>query len=253
MHDVCAMGDDAPFAGKAILIAGCCQDLTEAAARLFARQGAERILIGGRSIERGQAVAAILSAAGCEAEFLPADFAKLDDCAALIAAADQAFGRIDVVVFSAGTLTPRSNLEVPVEQFDHMIAINLRAPFFLMAGAAKVMRREAVPGTMVAVFGLPSEGDASPAAYDAAQGGLAALARRFAADWHDDGIRVIGLDAGGCAAVYQPGSTLSVEPARDPRSPQDVAAALVSLAADPAAPPSGSIVHVDQVGLFAPA
>ena len=65
------------------------------------------MLIGGRAIEQGQAVAAIISAAGCEAHFQPTDLTKLEDCAALIAKADEAFGRLDAVIFSAG-MVPRA-------------------------------------------------------------------------------------------------------------------------------------------------
>ena len=69
---------------------------------MLAQRGADGVLIGGRGVEQGQAVAAIISAAGCEAHFQPTDLTKLDDCAALIAKADQAFGRIDAIIFSAG-------------------------------------------------------------------------------------------------------------------------------------------------------
>ncbi len=69
---------------------------------MCAQHGAAGVLIGGRGVEQGQAVAAIISAAGCAAQFQPTDLTKLDDCTALVAKADQAFGRIDAVIFSAG-------------------------------------------------------------------------------------------------------------------------------------------------------
>jgi NAD(P)-dependent dehydrogenase (short-subunit alcohol dehydrogenase family) len=129
MRDRYADGADASLAGKVVLIAGGCQDVSEAAARVFAKRGAEGLVLGGRYAERGQAVAAIVSAAGCPAEFLPTDFTKLEDCAALITEADKVFGRIDVVIFAAGMVAPRAGVEQLADYFDQLVAVNQRAPF----------------------------------------------------------------------------------------------------------------------------
>ena len=142
MRDMRARAERPRFAGKVVLISGCGQDLSEATARLCAQHGAAGVLLGGRGVEQGQAVAAIISAAGCPAQFQPTDLTKLDDCAALVAKADEAFGRIDVVIFSAGMLPPRAAVETLADQFDHLFAVNVRAPFFLMRRAAEVMQRD---------------------------------------------------------------------------------------------------------------
>jgi NAD(P)-dependent dehydrogenase (short-subunit alcohol dehydrogenase family) len=256
MQDVHVMSGEGPLAGKVVLIAGCSQDVCEATARLFAQRGAEGLLIGGRGIEQGQAVAAIISAAGCPAEFLPADFTKLDDCAALVAKADQVYGRIDLVIFAAGMVAPRSGQEPLTEQFDHIVAINLRAPFFLMLAAARLMQRDTTPGTMMTVLGMPAGGDpVALAAYETSQGGLAALTRSFAAGLVEEQIRVIGLDLGGCDALGDgavTGAMFSGEPRRPSRTPQEIAGALALLAAEPARAETGSIVLIDQLPPTAP-
>lgn len=237
------MGEPPSFAGKVVLISGCGQDLSEATARLCAQHGAAGVLLGGRGVEQGQAVAAIVSAAGCPAHFQPTDLTKLDDCAALVAKADQAFGRIDVVVFSAGMLPPRTNLESLADQFDHLFAVNVRAPFFLMRRAGEVMQREATPGVMVTIVGLPGAGDPPVvASYDAAQAALARLTASFAADGAIDSIRVLGLDV--CALPGTPADRLM--------SPQAIATAIARLASDHCPVASGSVVPVDQL-LAAPA
>ncbi len=252
MRDMHVIGEDAALAGKVILIAGSCQDVSEATARLFARCGAEGLLIGGRHAERGQAVAAIISAAGCPAAFVPTDFAKLEDCAGLIAEADKVFGRVDVVIFAAGMVAPRAGAEQLVEHFDHIVAINQRAPFFLMLGAAKLMQRDERPGTMVTVLGVPGEGEPLPvAAYEASQGALAAMTRSFAAGLVDYQIRVLGLDLGGCDALADSadgaGPALAVRPPQPSLRPQEIAGALALLVADPDHPPAGLIVPIDQL------
>jgi NAD(P)-dependent dehydrogenase (short-subunit alcohol dehydrogenase family) len=238
MQDMASRGGSPAFADKVVLISGCGQDLSEAAARLCAHHGAAGVLIGGRGVEQGQAVAAIVSAAGCPAQFQPTDLTKLDDCAALVAKADQAFGRIDVVIFSAGMLPPRTNLETLADQFDHLFAVNVRAPFFLMRRAIEVMQREAAPGAIVTVVGLPGAGERPlVAAYDAAQAGLARLTWSFAAEGAHAAIRVVGLDVSAA-----PGAA-----AERPVPLPAVAGAIAALAADHATFASGSVLPIDDL------
>jgi NAD(P)-dependent dehydrogenase (short-subunit alcohol dehydrogenase family) len=238
MRDMRGMGEPPSFAGKVVLISGCGQDLSEATARLCAHHGAAGVLLGGRGVEQGQAVAAIISAAGCPAHFQPTDLTKLDDCAALVAKADQAFGRIDVVVFSAGMLPPRTNLDTLADQFDHLFEVNVRAPFFLMRRAGEVMQREATPGVMITIVGLPGAGDPPlVASYDAAQAALVRLTASFAADGVIDSIRVLGLDV----------STLPDARADRVLPPQAIATAIALLAADDCPVPSGSVVPVEEL------
>ncbi len=249
MRDRHAIGEEGSLAGKVVLIAGSAQDVSEATARLFAKRGAEGLLLGGRYAERGQAVAAIISAAGCPAEFLPTDFTKLEDCAALVAEADKVFGRIDVLILAAGMVAPRAGVDQLSDYFDQLGAVNQRAPFFLMLRAAELMQRDERPGTMITVLGVPGEGEPLPiAAYEASQGGLAAITRSFAAGLVDYQIRVLGLDLGGCEAL---GGTVignGLAPAARPtHTPQEVAGALALLAADPEQPPAGSILAIEEL------
>ena len=252
MRDRFANSEATSLEGKVVLIAGGCQDISEAAARLFAKCGAEGLLIGGRYAERGQAVAAIVSAAGCPAEFLPTDFTKLEDCAALIAEADKVFGRIDVLIITAGMVAPRTGVEQLADYFDQLVAVNQRAPFFLMLRAAELIQRHQRPGLMVTVLGMQGEGEPLPlAAYEASQGALAAITRSFAVGLVDYQIRVLGLDLGGCEALVD--SPIASGPAQAARSahpclkPQEIAAALALLAADPEQPPAGTIVPIEEL------
>jgi NAD(P)-dependent dehydrogenase (short-subunit alcohol dehydrogenase family) len=238
MRQLHAMADQPLFAGKTVLVTGCGQEVSEATARMLAQRGADGVLIGGRAIEQGQAVAAIISAAGCEAHFQPTDLTKLDDCAALIAKADEAFGRLDAIIFSAGMVASRGHPESPAEQLDHLHAVNVRAPFCLMRRAADLMRRAACPGTMINVLGLPADG-APPliAAYQASQWALASLTASFAGAWAGDGIRVLGLDV----TVAPPG------PADARAEVQAITSAIALLATDPQAATSGAVVEVGRL------
>lgn len=88
--------------GKVAIVTGGSQGLGEAIAREFAARGAAGLLLTGRNRERGQAVAASLTAAGCNARFHAADLADLDAVRRIVPAAEQAFGRLDILVNAAG-------------------------------------------------------------------------------------------------------------------------------------------------------
>lgn len=238
MHELSTMAEQPLFAGGTVLVTGCGQELSEACARMLARHGAAGVLIGGRALEQGQAVAAIISAAGCEALFQPTDLTKLEDCAALVAKAAEAFGGLDVVVFTAGMAAPRGHPESAAEHLDHLHAVNVRAPFCLMEAAGELMERSGAPGVVINVLGLP--GDDDPllfAAYQAAQCALASLTASFADAWAAAGIRVMGLDA--TAVTCGPG---------DARAQlQAITAAIARLATDPEVAPTGTVVEIERL------
>jgi NAD(P)-dependent dehydrogenase (short-subunit alcohol dehydrogenase family) len=235
MHE---LGDQPLFAGRTVLVTGCGQELSEATARMLARHGAAGVLIGGRGLEQGQAVAAIISATGCEALFQPTDLTKLEDCAALIAKADEAFGALDAVVFSAGMAAPRGSSEGPAEHLDHLHAINVRAPFCLMRRAAELMQRGATPGIMINVLGLPGGDDPLLfAAYQAVQSALARLTASFADAWAADGIRVMGLDV----------TTVACGSGDTRASLQEITGAIAQLATGPQVAPPGTVVGVERL------
>ena len=73
-------------------------------------------------------------------------------------AAVRAFGRVDVLV-NAAAITDRGTLvDTSPELFDTMFAVNVRAPFFLMQDAAKVMIREKIEGAMVNILSMSAHG-----------------------------------------------------------------------------------------------
>src|SRR5205823_5944054 len=130
-------------------VTGGTQGLGEAIARLFAERGAAGIVICGRNAERGAAVAKDLSENGCRAEYVQADLADLNQTCAVMAAADRVFGRVDTLVNAAGITDRGTVFDTSPELFERMMAVNLRAPFFLMQDAATIMRRERIAGTIV--------------------------------------------------------------------------------------------------------
>ena len=183
--------------GKVAVVTGGTQGLGEAIARLFAARGAAGLVICGRQSDKGEAVAADLAGQGCRTVFVRADLGAVDDARAVIAAAERAFGRVDALVNAAGITDRGTIFDTSPELFDRMVAVNLRAPFFLMQEAAKLMRRERVEGAMVNILSMSARGGQpflTP--YSMSKGALATLTKNAAFSLMPWRIRVNALNIG---------------------------------------------------------
>jgi NAD(P)-dependent dehydrogenase (short-subunit alcohol dehydrogenase family) len=182
--------------GRIVLVVGGTQGLGAGIARAAAREGATLVLAG-RNAERGEQVAAELTAAGTDASYVPADITDVGQAVAAVETTVSRHGRIDSLVNSAGLTTRGSLLDTTEELFDQHVAVNLKAPFFLMQAAVGDMRRRGAPGTIVNVISIDSHGgQAFLAPYVAAKAGLAGLTRNAAHAHRWDRIRINGLNIG---------------------------------------------------------
>ena len=185
------------FAGQYAVVTGGTQGMGEAVARLFAARGAAGLVICGRNKAQGEAVAGSLSKTGCKTLYVEADLAKVEDCRKIIATADKAFGKLHVLANCAGYTDRGTILDTSPELFDQMFAVNVRAPFFLMQDAIKIMRRERIEGAIVNLITMSSYGG-QPfiTAYCASKGALVTLTRNVAFAVMRERIRVNGLNVG---------------------------------------------------------
>ena len=183
--------------GKVAVVTGGSQGLGETVARLFAERGAAGLVICGRNGANGERVAEEISATGCPTHFVKADLAKVADCKRVIAEADRLFHRVDVLV-NAAALTDRGNIfDTTEERYNEIFDVNVRAPFFLIQGAALIMRREKLQGSIVNIQSMSAHGG-QPfiTAYCASKGALATLTRNVAHSLLKFRIRVNGLNIG---------------------------------------------------------
>ena len=183
--------------GRVAIVTGGTQGLGEEIASLFVERGAKGLVICGRNADKGKAVAERLTQRGCRTEYVKADLGVLEDCRKVVAAADAAFGRVDVLVNVAG-LTDRGTIwDTSPELFDRMFAVNVRAPFFLMQDSLKIMRREGIRGSVVNILSMSAHGGQSfISAYCGSKGALATLTKNVAFSVMRHGIRVNGLCIG---------------------------------------------------------
>jgi NAD(P)-dependent dehydrogenase (short-subunit alcohol dehydrogenase family) len=252
----------AQFDGKVAVITGGAQGLGAAVAALMAERGAKGIVICARSKEKGEAKARELSeTTGTQVHFVAADLSRVEDCRAVIAAADAQFGRVDILVNAAATTDRGTLLDTDPELFDRMFATNVRAPFFLMQEAVRLMKREGIEGAIVNICSMSAlAGQPFIAAYCASKGALATLTQNTAYGLLRNRIRVNGLNLGWMASdgedriqrEYHGASAtwLSDAAAEQPFGrlidPKEAARAVAFLASGESGLMTGSMVNYDQ-------
>lgn len=247
--------------GKVAVVTGSTQGLGAAIVRQFAAAGAEGIVTCGRSAGKGERVAKdIAESHGIPVKFVQADLESLEDCGAIIAAADDAFGRVDVLVNAAG-LTDRGNLlNTSPGLFDRMMAVNVRAPFFLMQHAVKIMIREGIAGSIVNIGSTSARaGQPFLAPYSTSKGALSTLTRHAGYALMRNRIRVNQLDIGWMNSDHE--RKIQAEESGDPEfidrvaatlpfgrllDPAEVARAVAFLASDDSGMMTGSVIQFDQ-------
>jgi len=129
------------IAGKIVVITGASSGLGEASARFLCAQGAS-IVLGARRVDRMQALAGELNGRGGKALALKTDVTHREQVQALVDAAVQTYGKIDVMINNAG-LMPQSPLErLKVDDWDRMIDVNIKGVLYGIAAALPYMKRQ---------------------------------------------------------------------------------------------------------------
>ena len=255
------MTDLHSLAGKFAVVTGGTQGLGEATARLFVERGAAGIVIVGRNTERGTAIAEELSSKGCRVVYRQADLLSVADCRKAIAAADEAFGKLHILV-NVAALTERGSVwDTSPELFDRMMAMNARAPFLLMQDAIKLMERNKIAGSIVNVSSVSSYGSVPMlTVYAASKAALNILTKNAAYSVMRHRIRVNALNLGWMDTPgedtiqrrYHGGGEdwLAAAEARQPfgrlLKPAEVARAIAFLASDESGMMTGAVVDFDQ-------
>jgi 3-hydroxybutyrate dehydrogenase len=178
------------------LITGSGRGIGRAIAHLFAREGAA-VFLTARTEKELAVTAAEISKSGGRAGYAPADLSQEEDCARIVATAREQFGRIDILVNNAGHYGPVVPVEeYPLEEFDKVIAVHLRAAFILSKLVLPEMYARNY-GVILNISSLSAKAAFSwGSAYAAAKAGMLGLTRVTAAEAARKGVRVNSICPG---------------------------------------------------------
>jgi NAD(P)-dependent dehydrogenase (short-subunit alcohol dehydrogenase family) len=237
--------------GKAAIVTGGTKGIGAAIAARMLAEGASVVVCGRTEPDR------VPAAGGRTAVFVRADVREPDQAAALVNAAAERFGRLDVVVNNAGGSPNADAATVSPRFVSKIIALNLLAPFYVAQPANAVMQRQAGGGLIINIGSVVARSPApGAAAYAAAKAGLTGLTRALAVEFGPK-VRVnqvtVGLVRTEKAGDYygdEAGqrAVAALIPAGRMAVPDDVADACLMLASPLAGYVSGAELRVDGGG-----
>lgn len=182
--------------GKIAVITGAGGGIGRAIAEKLARSGMKLVLLGGRNTEKLETVRRQLEpAAPCV--ILPGELTDLTFLASAVEDAAKAFGGIDVLINNAGTAQSTPFEEIGMEEYDRIMSINVRTPFFLMQKALPYLKKSEAPAILNIASVVAHSGYPLQSVYSASKHALLGLTKSVAREYYREGIRVHAVCPGG--------------------------------------------------------
>lgn len=130
----------ASLSGKVAIVTGASNGIGKAIAERFAEDGAIVVVNYSKNGEKAQQVVTAIQAKGGKAVVFQADMSQVPEARRLVHETVKQFGRLDILVNNAGKFMPKSLAETTESDFDEVIAVNAKGPYFAMQEAANVLR-----------------------------------------------------------------------------------------------------------------
>lgn len=241
---------------KVAVVTGGARGIGAAIARKLAGEGADIVVNDIAAGEAGDQLIAELNAAGARAVFIAADISKTAEAKRLIEESIAEMGRIDILINNAGIARDNLIMRMSEEEWDAVIAVNLKGTFNCVQAAARPMLKQR-SGTIVnlaSVVGVA--GNPGQANYSASKAGVIGLTKTAAKELASRGIRVNAVAPGFIATDMTrklpeeyTGKLKDAIPLGVFGTPENVADVVAFLAGDDAAYVTGEIIKIDG-GLF---
>jgi NAD(P)-dependent dehydrogenase (short-subunit alcohol dehydrogenase family) len=242
------------FNGSVAIVTGGASGIGRAAAVLYAQNGA-KVVVSDVDVTRGEETVGMITQAGGEALFTRADVSKPEDCEALVSAAVNRFGRLDIAFNNAG-IGGESNpvADYSIAGWQKVIDINLSSVFYGMKYEIPAMLKSGGGAVVNMASILGQAGFASAPAYVAAKHGVVGLTQATALDYAQQGIRINSVGPGFIstpliAAMEQDTQAnqflISLHPLGRLGKPQEVAELVIWLSSEKASFITGTYYPVD--------
>jgi NAD(P)-dependent dehydrogenase (short-subunit alcohol dehydrogenase family) len=244
---------------RVALITGAAQGIGAACARRFAQEGAPVMLVDVDEAQ-GSALARALRDDGYDAAFARADVSRKSEVDAAVAAAVARFARIDILVNNAGITHAAEFLDLEEDDFDRVIAVNLKSMFLMSQAVARLMVKQSSPdqrgGAIVnmssvnALLAIPNQ-----IPYVISKGGVNQLTKVSAIALAPYRIRVNAIGPGTILTEMAKAAVLTNDEARRKilsrtplgrcGEPEEIAAIAAFLASDDASYLTGQTIYPD--------
>jgi NAD(P)-dependent dehydrogenase (short-subunit alcohol dehydrogenase family) len=183
---------DGSCAGRVVIVTGGASGIGRATARTLAREGA-RVVVADLNLEGARTVAKEIEAAGGEALGCEVDVAEPESNQEMVRASLERFGALHAAHLNAGIAAPSTILDSSLEDWDRVVAVNLRGVFLGLRAVAPPMI-EAGGGSIVATASVAGLlGGSGMPSYYASKHGVVGLVKSAAAEFCGHGIRVNAL------------------------------------------------------------
>ena len=245
------------LANKNVIVTGSSSGIGLAIARDCVREGARVLLHGTREAQLREAAKAL----GDAADWIAADLSDPDSAEAIVARAVERFGQVDGLVNNAG-IFPRTHIEdVTVENFEHIFAVNTRAPLLLCQALVAHLRDRKAPGAIVNIGSINAHcGQSNLVVYSMSKGALMTMTRNLGDGLGADHIRVNQLNVGWTYTETEHATQLAegkpedwlahvpvaFAPSGTLLMPENIAPHAVFFLSDASAPVTGQVYDLEQ-------
>ena len=247
--------------GKVALITGGASGIGSATVTLFTQEGAA-VLVADINAASGEALVKEIQSQGGSAHFMRCDVTNADDCRRAVETTLERFHRLDILFNNAGIIRRADVVETTEDEWDRVLAVNLKSIFLMSKYAIPVMAQAGGGAIINTSSGWGLKGGGKAVSYCASKGGVVNMTRAMAIDHGAQNIRVNCICPGDvdtpmlrheAQQLGQSEADFLADAADRPLqrfgTPLEIAQAVLYLASDLASYVSGAALVVDGGGL----